>query len=321
MYIDGSDPTIDDCEITDCALHSIYIKGSTAKPTVKFCHVHDADCYTLFVYDDADPDVFENKFYSAGGAAAVNIYSADGLFCGNEFRTSNSCCAVVVNGASSNPAFNEDEEQGNLWNMNHIAASMAVNIVAGMPEFGDSPQHTGANDFLNIGVNEYYIYNSSGNTILAESNYWGASQPDAAWFYGSVDRNPYESSSQSAGPSWKMSPSTYRDALIAYDNGNYEEAMHLFETIFDSEPEHERIAKIAFLYAKSALKLGRLDKKLQFLDTFSKSHFNEEIEHVCRIWKAYYYASIGDMQTCRTVSFSAPAGSNSERELLLSLIG
>ncbi len=320
VYIDGSDPTIDDCEISDCSVRGVYVKGSAAQPTIQFCHIHDNDLGAMLIENDANPRVYESKIYAPSGTAAY-IYSADGLFCGNEFRTSTSAYGLVVYGSTSAPEFNEDYYQGNLWDMAYIAGSRAVNIPSGYPEFGDSPVHTGANDFLHIGANEYYIYNASGNTILAESNYWGAAQPQESWFYGSVDKNPYESSSQNAGPSWKIKASPYQDALIAYDEGKYEEAMQLFESLLTSEPAHERIARIVFLYCKSAYKLGCLNEKLNVLADFTSNLANEELQHADRVWKAYYYAATGDMEAAKAVSLSAPSGSNSERELLLSLIG
>ena len=321
VYIDGSDPTIDDCDISNCSVRAVYVKGSGAQPTIKFCNMHDNDWGAILIEDDADPKVFENKIYTSYGTAAY-IYSADGLFCGNEFRTSSTNYGIVVYGSTSSPEFNEDYYQGNRWDMNHIGGSRAVNIPSGRPEFGDYPIHRGANDFLNLGANEYYIYNNTGNTILAEKNYWGDVDPeDDYWYHGSVDKDPYEDDPQNAGPSWKINASSYQDALIAYDEGDYEKALRLFESLLKTEPEHERIAKISFLYAKSALKAGCLDKKLSVLEGFTKDNYNEEVGHVNRVWQAYYYASIGDMDASKAVSLSAPKGSNSERELMLSLIG
>lgn len=320
VTIDGSDPTIDDCEIRYADVRGVYIKGSGAQPTIKYCYIHDTDNEALYVYDDADPDVFENKLYAKFGAGAA-VYSADGLFCGNEFRTASGGYGVTVSGSSSRPEFNEDYYQGNKWDMSDISWSKAVYIYGGYPKFGDHPVHTGANDFINIGTNEYYIWNSTGNTILAESNYWGALAPNSAWFYGSVDRTPYESSSQNAGPSWKQSADNYFPAVAAYDKGDFKEALSLCETLLKTEPEHERIAEIAFLFGKSAQKVGALGEKLSVLNEFVNQHDNPEVAHVDRVWASYYYASTGNMDKSRSTCLAAPEGSLSERELLLSLIG
>ena len=320
VYIDGSDPTIENCEIKNADLRGIYIKGDGAQPTIKYCYIHDTDNEALYVYDDADPDVFENKLYAKFSAGA-SVYSADGLFCGNAFRTTSGGYGATVHGSTSRPKFNDDYYQGNLWDMSYISWSKAVYLYGGRPKFGDYPVHTGANDFLNIGTNEYYIWNSTGNTILAESNYWGAAAPDSAWFYGAVDRTPYESSSQNAGSSWKQSADDYFLAVAAYDKGDYKEALSLCEALLKTEPRHERIAEIAFLFGKSAKKIGVLGEKLSILHGFVSRNDDAEVAHVDRVWTSYYYASTGDMDKSRSVCLAAPQGSLSERELLLSLIG
>lgn len=319
IKIDGSDPTIEYCEVKNADLKGIYVTGVTAQPTIKYCNVHNADWEALYVYNNADPDVFESKFHSSGGAA-VNIYAAKGLFCGNEFKT-NSANSVVVNGSTSNSRFNEDYYQGNLFDMNNIGGSRAVYVGGGTPDFGDYPAHEGTNDFLSAGTGEYYIYNNTGNTILAEGNYWGASTPDVSKFYGTVDSSDYYSSSQDAGPTWKRSPSLYLDALLAYNDDNYKEALNLFEELMQDEPEHERIAKITFLYAESAMRTGILEEKLKILGIFIDNYENPNVDHVHRVWKSFYYASIGQMDSCKAICLTAPQGSNAERELLLSLIG
>jgi len=159
------------------------------------------------------------------------------------------------------------------------------------------------------------------NNILAESNYWGASSPDSAWFYGLVDRSPCQSSSLGAGPSWKQTADAYWDAIAAYDEEDYKEALSLFESLLDTQPEHERIGSIAFLFGKSALKVGVLETKLSVLQDFVRKQANAEVAHVERVWSSYQFASIADMEKARSVCLSAPEASLSERELLLSLIG
>ncbi|MBD3383912.1 hypothetical protein GF407_03200, partial [candidate division KSB1 bacterium] len=181
----GSDPTIDDCEISDCDNIGILVTGSTAQPEIRNSYLYDIDYDALYVTGDADPKVFNNKLY-AGQGFAVRVYGADGLFCGNEFRTQTTNSGVGIYGSTSSPEFNEDYFQGNLWDMRYIAGSNAVYISAGQPDFGDYPIHRGANDFMYlsyIGDDDYYIHNNSGNMVLAESNYWGVTQPADSFFY------------------------------------------------------------------------------------------------------------------------------------------
>jgi len=68
------------------------------------------------------------------------------------------------------------------------------NGLAGLYVSGDAAVRVGgsladANDFVNAG--SYCVYNSSGQTLPAEYNYWGDPCPQAGWFFGPVDYAPW----------------------------------------------------------------------------------------------------------------------------------
>jgi tetratricopeptide (TPR) repeat protein len=300
----------------------ILVTGSTAQPEIRNSYLYDIDYDALYVTGDADPKVFNNKLY-AGQGFAVRVYGADGLFCGNEFRTQTTNSGVGIYGSTSSPEFNEDYFQGNLWDMRYIAGSNAVYISAGQPDFGDYPIHRGANDFMYlsyIGDDDYYIHNNSGNLVLAESNYWGVTQPADSFFTGNVDRDPYASSSQGAGPSWKPLVDLYQQAIAAYDQRQYEQAIALFDEIL-KDYRHERLDRCAFLLLKAAQKSDKLNDYLPLVKSVAQNNPQSSLDHIHRMWQSYAYAQKGDLEAAESVILSAPEYSRSEREGLLSLIG
>jgi len=229
-----SSSELEECTIEE-AIVGITITGSNASPTIEKCLVQDCDSYPLKLTSDCTPNIYNNKLY-AGSAHAVYISSADGDFNDNEFRTSSgSTYGVYVTGSSSNPDFDSKEGiSGNLFDLSNIASHGAY-AAGGYPEFGDRGPHDGLNDFINRGSSKY-IYNNTGSSIDAEVNYWGGT-PQSSWFSGSIDYNPYESSSNDAGPTWKIISSPFSIGSNFYEEGDYENALVELKSALEQDKE------------------------------------------------------------------------------------
>ncbi|KAA3657032.1 MAG: T9SS C-terminal target domain-containing protein [Calditrichaeota bacterium] len=246
------------------------------------------------------------------------ISSADGDFSDNEFRTSSgSYYGVYVTGASSGPDFDSREgTNGNLFDLSQISSHGAY-AAGGYPEFGDNGPHDGKNDFINRGSDKY-IYNYTGATIDAEVNYWGGT-PQPSWFYGSIDFLPYESSSNGAGPTWKVAMNPFAAGVDLFEDGKYEEALTELKTALLQNTEAENAAGAVFKMAKSALKLDRLPGEVTLLQDLSNST-NPEVRHMSRVWLAYLYAMQGKTADAEKIALQAPEETRAQRAELLSLV-
>ena len=304
------------CTIKE-AVVGITITGSSASPTIEKCLVQDCDSYPLKLTSGCTPDIYDNKFYG-DDAHAVYISSADGDFNDNEFRTSSGTTyGVYVTGTTSGPDFDAKEgETGNLFDLSEISSHGAY-VASGHPEFGDSGPHDGLNDFINRGTSKY-IYNNSGSTLNAEVNYWGGT-PQSTWFSGSIDYTPYESSSNGAGPSWKLVVNPYASGIDLYERGLYEDALAELKTVLQQDSDSDKAASAAFKLAKSAYKLHKLDSEETFLNNLLNSS-NSEVRHVCRSWLSYSYAMQGNLAKAEKVALEAPDSTLAQRAELLSLL-
>jgi len=312
VYIDGSDPTIKDCEIKNADHKGIVIINSGAEPTIEECYVHDCDSYPLYLANTSGSEstILNNKIYG-GSTSAVYISYSDGDFAENEFRTtSGTSYGVYVFGSTSDPDFDAKEgDTGNLFDLSNISSHGAY-VSSGSPEFGDSGPHDGDNDFLNRGSDKY-IYNHTGSTINAESNYWGGT-PQASWFSGNVDYTPYDASSNGAGPSWKAAANPYISGKSNYESENYEAALAELKAALSLDSESPEASIAVFKMAKSALNLNKLANEEEFLKELSSSS-NSEVRHMSRTWLAYLYAMQGLMEKAEKMAFEAPEKTKAQR--------
>ncbi|MBC8186275.1 S8 family serine peptidase [candidate division KSB1 bacterium] len=319
LVFDGS--SCSSSELYECTIEEavigITITGSNASPTIEKCLVEDCDSYPLKLTSNCTPDIYNNKFH-ADYTHAVYISSADGDFNENEFRTSGGTSyGIYVTGASSDPDFDSKEgDSGNLFDLSVIASHGAY-AAGGHPEFGDSGPHDGENDFINRGADKY-IYNNTGSTIDAEVNYWGGT-PQTSWFSGSVDFSPYESSSNSAGPTWKVLINPYAAGIDLYEDGKYEEALSELKAALQQDTESEKASSAVFKMAKSALKLNILSAEESFLKKLLRSP-NSEVRYMSRVWLAYLYAMQGRIEAAEKIALQAPEGTRAQRAELLSLV-
>ena len=319
LVFDGS--SCSSSELYECTIEEavigITITGSNTSPTIEKCLIEDCDSYPLKLTSDCTPDIYNNKFH-ADYSHAVYISSADGDFNDNEFRTSGGTTyGVYITGASSDPDFDSKEgDSGNLFDLSVIASHGAY-AAGGHPEFGDSGPHDGENDFINRGTDKY-IYNNTGSTINAEVNYWGGT-PQSTWFSGSVDFSPYESSSNGAGPTWKVLINPYAAGVDLYENGKYEDALGELKAALQQDTESEKASSAVFKMAKSALKLNRLAGEESFLKKLASSQ-NSEVQHTSRVWLAYLYAMQGQIEKAEKIALQAPEGTRAQRAELLSLV-
>lgn len=247
------------------------------------------------------------------------INDADGDFAENEFKTSSGSTSfgVYVTGTTAQPDFDAKEgDTGNLFDLSNIASHGAY-VAGGSPEFGESGPHDGDNDFINRGSDKF-IYNNTGSTVNAESNYWDGT-PDTSLFYGDIDDSPHDDDSNSAGPSWKRTLSPYWAGNQMYEEGQYQEALTELLSALQQEPESEKASIAVFKMAKSALKLGQLADQEAFLLNMTKGT-HPEVQHMARVWLAYLYATQKKMSKAEEIAFKAPTGTRAERTELLSLV-
>ncbi|MCA9732072.1 S8 family serine peptidase [candidate division KSB1 bacterium] len=302
------------CEIKNA---QVGIEISNAAPLIEKCYVHSCSSYPMKLTSAATPKVLNNKFY-AGSTHAVYISSAGGDFGANEFRTSSGTTyGVYITGSTANPNFdNKWGDGGNLFDLSNISSSGAY-AAGGYPEFGSNGAREGENDFINRN-GKYYIKNYTGSTIDAEYNYWGGT-PQATWFYGSIDYSPYESSSNGAGPSWKIMTNPFQPGLTKYDEGNYSEALVTLKLALEQNVESDEAAGAVFKMAMSALKIGLLAEQETFLVDLSQS-VNPEVQYMSRVWLAYLYFLQKRMESAEKIALRAPIGSLAERSELLALV-
>ena len=321
LVFDGS--SCSSSELYECTIEEavvgITITGSNASPKIEKCLVQNCDSYPLKLTSECTPDIYNSKFY-ANYTHAVYISSADGDFNENEFKTSNSVYnyyGVYVTGSTSNPDFDAKEgDSGNLFDLLYIDSHGAY-VAGGSPEFGDSGPHDGDNDFKHRGTDKY-IYNNTGSTVNAESNYWGGT-PQSTWFYGNVDYTPFDPDSNTAGPTWKRVISPYLAGNEKYEEGKYEEALAELKAALQQDAESEKASIAVFKMAKSALKLAKLADEESFLKDLSYSN-NPKVRHMSRVWLAYLYAMQHKLDDAEKVTFESPKGSRAERAELLSLV-
>ena len=221
VYVNNSSPTVDGCTISG-GNKGIYVINSSAAPLIINCNVTAAQ-YGLYVSNSAKPSIDDCKFTSPSWYPAYIANGADGEISRCFFRVSGTPTynyLFYTAGTGTNPWVG-----GCLFDLGQTTVTRAVYAAGGSPELGDNITYIGGyNDFLNLVSGEYYVYNTTGSTIKAENNYWGASSPQDTWFYGSVDNYPYFSTSQNAGPTWKRAVDPIVDAIAAYRNNNYQDA-------------------------------------------------------------------------------------------------
>ncbi|KAA3610660.1 MAG: T9SS C-terminal target domain-containing protein [Calditrichaeota bacterium] len=320
IYISGSSAS--STELVYCTIKnaSIGIDISNSDPLIEKCYVHSCSSYPLKLTSGATPKVLNNKFYAAS-THAVYISSAGGDFGANEFRTSSGTTyGVYVTGSIANPSFdNKWGDGGNLFDLSNIASNGAY-AAGGYPEFGSNGAREGENDFINRGSSDYYITNNTGSTFDAEYNYWGGT-PQVSWFGGddNVDYNPYESSSNSAGPSWKIMVDPFQPGLTKYEEGNYAEALAELKSVLEQNEESDGAVGAVFKMAMSASKIDVLAEQEAFLVDLSNSE-NTEVQYMSRVWLAYLYFQQQKMQDAEKIALQAPTGSLAERSELLALV-
>ena len=316
VYVNNSSPTVDGCTISG-GNKGIYVINSSAAPLIINCNVTAAQ-YGLYVSNSAKPSIDDCKFTSPSWYPAYIANGADGEISRCFFRVSGTPTynyLFYTAGTGTNPWVG-----GCLFDLGQTTVTRAVYAAGGSPELGDNITYIGGyNDFLNLVSGEYYVYNTTGSTIKAENNYWGASSPQDTWFYGSVDNYPYFSTSQNAGPTWKRAVDPIVDAIAAYRNNNYQDAKDYATQALNEKGDSQESAEALFYYAKASFRLGTLKEDLPYIESYLTAK-DAELAHQAQNWVAFAYASQGDLKKAEDITFQSPKGTFGERELLLQLI-
>lgn len=193
IYIDGSDPTIEKCDIKSCDDWGIYVSSSSAWPKVIDNYIQ-ADLVGIYHY---------------------NVGADGGQYAQNSIKTA----GTGVYATSGQAIFQHEDDT--YKGRNKFESSIGGNrvyITGGTPWFGASSDY-GNNYFTKPSSSTYkYIKNTSANTIYAENNYfYQCPTPDASWFQGSIDREPKLANPPAnppAGPTW--TPKSAQDFLVEY---------------------------------------------------------------------------------------------------------
>jgi len=322
VHINNSDPTVDGCTISG-GNKGIYIINSGAAPLIKNSNVTGTQ-YALYVSSSAQPTIDDCKFTSPSWYPAYITNGADGEITRCFFRVSGTPTynyLFYTAGTGTNPWIGDGSyDYGCLFDLGQTAVTRAVYVAGGSPKLGDNITYIGGyNDFLNRVSGEYYVYNTTGSTIKAENNYWGAPAPQDTWFYGSVDKTPYFSTSQSAGPTWKRAADPIVDAIAAYRNHDYQNAKDYATQALSEKGDSQEAAEALFYFAKASFRLGTLKEDLPYIESYLTAK-DAELAHQARNWVAFAYASQGDLKKAEGITFQSPKGTLGERELLLQLI-
>jgi hypothetical protein len=306
----SSSSYLDDC-IIENAYNAVYIDGSD--PTVTECDIKDNSNQGLNIRNGADPVIDDNKIESDSYAAY--IYSADGDFTHNSFDSDEDGVRIL---GTSSPIFHSN---GNLFKSS-ITKNRAY-VGGGSPNFGIFETADGNNTFSVPPVNYYYIINNTGTEVKAESNYWSTTTPDDNDFFGNVDRSPKWNHDMGAGPTWKLHPAKgiFNSAYEHYLQKDYAVAKEEFKSIFVNFYEWEDVAIALYRFAECASKNKSMQEELLFINDIVESTYPENIKNIARKWLVYHYAHMNDFETAEKIAFSAPEKSLFDRELLLDLAG
>jgi len=190
IWIDDCAPLIQNNTIQYHTKTGIVAKGVGANYNCEIVgnSVFDVSNIGISVVGDADPKVYNNDFDIPNRACIYVNTDADGHFYNNEC-TSGYYEYVKVEDGSPDVGGNGSGRLGNQVLNSANKDDTIFRITGGTPDLGNSNSGDDGNNSLAVDqdTGAYYVYNSSGNPIKAEENWWGAKSPSSGKFYGSVD--------------------------------------------------------------------------------------------------------------------------------------
>jgi len=316
--ITNASPLIKTSEVRSVVKRGFNISGIDAEPEIRECYVHTCGTYPVQVLYEADPVVVDSRLYG-GSKTAARIWGADGEYSRNEFRSNGGSGAFTFSSSANPQFFSYADSGGNMFDMANIGAH-GVFIGGGYPLFGDSPNILGNNTIKNRG-SQYYIYNDTPGTILAELNWWPDGTSSSTFYNadgGSIDTSPKLDDEPFSGPLLKTAISPYATGFEKFRKKDYENAMTELKEALKQDKKSYRADKAVFQLAKSARKIGRLGELEPLLLELQKES-NPQIQYHSRNWLCYLYASRNNMSKAEKLATELSAGSSLERTLLLDI--
>ncbi|GEM_PF-5514942 len=319
MTIINSSPLIKTSELLNMYKRGFNIIGIDAEPEVRECLIHLTGTYPLQLLSEANPTFVDNKIYGVDKTAA-RIWGADGIFTRNEFRSIEESGVFTFSSTAAPQFYSFADSGGNIFDMSNIG-SHAIFVGGGNPLLGDYPNITGNNIIKNRG-SDYYIYNDTPGTLLAELNWWPGGTGTGSFYNadgGSVDTSPKLDVEPPAGPLLlKAATSPFNSGLQKYQQKDYAGAMEELKQSLQRDKTSIKADQAVFRMGKAARKIGRLGELESFLGDLKKES-DPQIQYHSRNWLCYLYASQNKMKKAEKMLDEVPKGSSLERTMLLDL--